>query len=730
MKNKKGIAVFLCVILLAAVLCGCGEKDSSEKGVQKEKKGRYVETKVDLPKQLDGWTLRQLYTVDDKLRMLASKQEGGRTLLKEWEQQEEGFAEVTADWLGAVELYCGEWMDLQLVQGADGTQYLYAGYVAEGEEQYMGHLWKGKDTEASEITPEKWTVPDEQWGGYEMVQGIAALDNGTLVSVSYTSVDLLDGTEGQVLESDSSSFYEKVLSDGANIYLCSSSATALEIEKRPDGKRDGAINISFAEGGSGAISLCVMKDGTMIAAGGNGIFRGTKNAEDVSWERLLAGQETDFSLTECWCTGMAALEDGRIYALFQQSGGGAVLNQYEYDPEAVIEIAQELKLYTVYESYLLQQAAAMYHREHPEVLITIEYVYPRYYYDETDYNAVYQELNTRLMGEDAPDILVMDHLNIDSYAEKGLLADINDVVAPLEESGELLANITGAYVQEDGSRYVIPLQFGFKIALGRDISAENMESLEALSEFLGKEEYSYLGAQTVTELVDKFYPFFCDEIVNGKELDRESLSRNLEFLKAVADNCGLTASRGKDEKGFNMWDLASGAKLAFDDGDGFKNCMTALAIVEYIKGEFTAFEKAFVPLTQIGICSKTKYMDTAKDFLQYALSREIQDTDHYSGFPVNSGSLEKQAHEDRSEAEAETAIEADGGYIDFQILDFKPEVADKLVAICRTLEKPIGEDEKIREVLIECLEGYLSGSSPKEDTVERIEDSLKMYLAE
>ena len=40
------------------------------------------------------------------------------------------------------------------------------------------------------------------------------------------------------------------------------------------------------------------------------------------------------------------------------------------------------------------------------------------------------------------------------------------------------------------------------------------------------------------------------------------------------------------------------------------------------------------------------------------------------------------------------------------------------------------EDAKIREVLTEALGAYLEGSQTNEATVQRIEDGLKMYLAE
>lgn len=739
MKYGKGIAALLCTALLAGTLAGCGKKSSEngEAGADMEPvKGRYVEKEEALPEQLEDWTVKQLFIQDGEVHLLAARQEEGKIIFQEWAQTEDGFADETGDWMSELALpVSGEWMEARLLAPGEGKRCLYAGYVEEGEEDFKCHLWTEENGEAKEITPEKWNTPNEEWGGYEMLTGIAALDNGTLAAVSYTSVDILDGQDGTVLSSENiASQYDNVVSDGENIWLYStySVSAGLTIERWKEGKTGDSSSVAF-EQGDGQMRFCPLKDGTLILAGEEGIFRGTGNIESkdaITWEKLLPGAETDFSLSDRWCTEIAALENGVIYALFQKSGGGSLLKKYEYDPDAVIEVTEELKLYTVYESTLLSQAAAMYHREHPEVMITIEYEYPKYYNDETDYNAVYQKLNTMLMGEAAPDILVMDYLDIDSYAEKGLLADINDVAGPMEESGGLLSNITSAYRQEDGSRYVVPLEFAFYMAIGRDIRAEDMGSVEALAEFLSKQDSSYMGPLTVSELIDRFYPYFCNDIVDGKQLDREALGRYLEALKTIGDNSGILEARDKDSRAYNMWELASGAKLAFEEVEGFNNAMFPLAVMDYIQGEFAAFENCFIPMVQTGICSKSRYQDRAKDFLRFILSEEIQQMDSYGGFPVNRAALEKNAHKDRSEAEAETTIEAEGGEVEFRIGSYSQETADELTAVCRGLNKPAGEDEKIREVLTEAMDGYLKGTQSLEDTVQKVEDGLKMYLAE
>lgn len=738
MRLKKWIAAILCMGLLAGSLAGCGKggDGGGEAGTDdsgEPQKGRYVETEEALPEQLAGWEVQQIFILEDKVHLLAVKKENNKLLLTEWAQQENGFADVTPDWLKNLELsLANEWTETKLLSAEDGTQYLLAGYVAEGEEEYKSHLWKGGEGGAVEITPQEWNVVND-WGGYAMISAAAVLDNGTLAAVNSMNLEILSGEDGRILESGQiTEYYDAMISDGGNVYLYAQNSVgsaSIKLEKCKDGKTGGSESIIFDKGVSG-IKFCALSDGTLVAAGEDGIFRGTQSAGNVEWEMLMQGVETDFALSGRWCVDLTATVDGKIYAIFRTSEGGNVLRKYEFDPEAVIEVKETLRLYTVYDNSILKQAAVSYHKEHPEVLITVESVYPMYYYDETDYNAVYQELNTMLLGENAPDILVMDHLDMDSYAEKGLLEDINDVLNPMEESGEILSNITKSYIKEDGKRYVVPLQFAFSMVLGRDISAGDMESMEKLAAFLSGADYNYMGGLTVSELVDRFYPYFCNEIVRDKQLDREILGTYLDYLKAMSENCGILASRDENERAFNMWELASEAKLAFYEADGFNGSMAPIAMVDYVKGEFAAFENNFIPSMQMGICSKSKYKDTAKDFLRHALSETVQDTDYYSGFPVNSASLEKLAGRDRSDAEAETAIEVDGSYVEFTIKDFPPETAQKLVEICKGLNRPAGEDDKIREVLIEALEGYFNGGQSRESTLQKVEDGLKMYLAE
>lgn len=736
-KRSRRLALLVGTMLLAGNLLGCGQRggNHADSGIVQEK-GAWMEREAALTGIPEDITPKQLYTIDDKVHLVttADAQEGFR--LQEWELQKDAFTEVTQGWMTDFVIPGETWREFILMQDGNGVQYLYYSLYDSEADSSRGYLWRGEGGEVKEITPEKWTVPDEEYGIYEYITGIAALNNGTLVATSFFSADRINGEDGGVLDSTPvTGYYDgRMVSDGENVYLLSAGMTGnIEaVEKWPGGSMKDAVTIPLGQSSLSGPKLCALPDGTLISADSEGIFRCEAGTED--WKKLIAGMETSFSLSSTWCTSITALQDGRIYALFQEDGGIRKLLMYEYDPEAVPVVSTVLKLYAVEESYLIQNAAALYHREHPDVLIEVECAYSRedrYSDVPMDYNTVQQQINTMLMGSEAPDILVLDHLNKDSYMEKGLLAEIQDIIAPMEEKGELFSNIMGAYHTADGKQYIVPMQFGFSLATGRDISEQDMASMKTLGTFLSGKGESYMGPRTVAELVDLFYPYFCGNMVENKELNKEVLAEYLKALKQIADNSGIIEKRDKNERGYNMWELASVAKFAIEDSDGFNGSMFPLAIADYIKGDFTAFENTFIPYVEMGVSSKSEYQDIAKDFIAFCLSEEVQGQDYYIGYPINAGCMEKLAEADRSDYAAETMIDiGDGASEIFQIGAYPPETAQKLVELCKGLDRPRQEDAKIREVLIEALPQYLQGTQSLEETLDKIEGGLKMYLAE
>ncbi len=141
-KWKRVLAAVLSLTLLTGVLGACGEEETAGEGSVSQTpgesasgtgggpdsaRGRYVEKEEILPQELTDGTIHQLFTVEGRLHLLTSMEQEEKTILREWEKQQDGFVDVTQEWLASMELSCGGWLEAQISQGQDGIQYLYTG---------------------------------------------------------------------------------------------------------------------------------------------------------------------------------------------------------------------------------------------------------------------------------------------------------------------------------------------------------------------------------------------------------------------------------------------------------------------------------------------------------------------------------------------------------------------------------------------------------------------------
>lgn len=745
---QKGIALATCMAIVMGLLTGCGKKNDLQIAASPDEvqKGRYVETELSLPEEWKDKNISQIFRSGDELHFLVAGGSEGQTTLEEWKLGEgDTLTEVTKDWLKALP----EGKDLEnsdsftLLQDAEGNQYLY-GNCYRDEESSSAHLWKEVDGNALDITPQKWLEPMDMDGYrfYDTPQYVTLTEDGLLVGLSYFSLDVVLAQDGSLVSSqesdsltDSGSLSDNnwVSAVGDTLYLAQADEQGnvngllqMQLDGSNGAKSKGEI--PFSQDSYSSAYFSVLEDGTVYAADADGFFR--CDVGDTNWQKLLQGIDTGFSLSDQWCRDIVALSDGSVYAWFGSESGDKIMI-YRYDPDAVIEVTEELTLYTVEESFFLQQAAVQYHKQHPEVLIHVDAAISMTdkYSGNADYQQIYQDLNTSLTSGNGPDLMVMDHLKLDTYASKGLLLDLQEILQPMEEDGTLLSNITTAYEEADGRRYAVPLQFGLLLAVGRDVHPEEMSSMDAIAKAVSGKTESYMGDRTCGELVEEFYPLIVDDILQNRQVNRDTLHPWLEDLKKIADNCGILPSR-KEGRAANIWDLGSDVRLVLQETDGFNEAMMPYAVADLLNANVVSMENAFYPKMVLGINSRSEHVETAKDFLRFALSEELQSVDTYEGFPVNAKALETQAAADRSKAEAYTTYDIDGSTAEFAIKAYSEETANHLMELCRAATLCLKEDTQIETSLTESLQAYLNGQAGVEEAMDAVEGSLKMYLAE
>lgn len=745
---QKGIALATCMAIVMGLLTGCGKKNDLQIAASPDEvqKGRYVETELSLPEEWKDKNISQIFRSGDELHFLVAGGSEGQTTLEEWKLGEgDTLTEVTKDWLKALP----EGKDLEnsdsftLLQDAEGNQYLY-GNCYRDEESSSAHLWKEVDGNALDITPQKWLEPMDMDGYrfYDTPQYVTLTEDGLLVGLSYFSLDVVLAQDGSLVSSqESDSLIDSgTLADnkwvsavGDTLYLAQADEQGnvngllqMQLDGSNGAKSKGEI--PFSQDSYSSAYFSVLEDGTVYAADADGFFR--CDVGDTNWQKLLQGIDTGFSLSDQWCRDIVALSDGSVYAWFGSESGDKIMI-YRYDPDAVTEVTEELTLYTVEESFFLQQAAVQYHKQHPEILIHVDAAISMTdkYSGNADYQQIYQDLNTSLTSGNGPDLMVMDHLKLDTYASKGLLLNLQEILQPMEEDGTLLSNITTAYQEADGRRYAVPLQFGLLLAVGRDVQPEEMSSMDAIAKAVSGKTESYMGDRTCGELVEEFYPLIVDDILQNRQVNRDTLHPWLEDLKKIADNCGILPSR-KEGRAANIWDLGSDVRLVLQETDGFNEAMMPYAVAELLNANVVSMENAFYPKMVLGINSRSEHVETAKEFLRFALSEELQSVDTYEGFPVNAKALETQAAADRSMAEAYTTYDIDGSTAEFAIKAYSEETANHLMELCRAATLCLKEDTQIETSLTESLQAYLNGQASVEEAMDTVEGSLKMYLAE
>lgn len=731
--SKKVLAVLLAV-LMSLQLFGCGDKKEAANNPQAATpdKGRYVEKDVTLPDNIKGEDIIQIGKMDDSLCVYTMEEDGNDYKFVCYLYKDGSFTVHTPAWLESIRInkedYCS-YMATKIVNNVAGKSFLFCSL--NKDESIVGHLYfSNNGTDVVDGTPADWLVEDPDYHFYDIPTSVMLLENGTLVAPFYRGVKLYNTetmektaeipVDKQYMETTcqfKNQFYMLATSDGMTL-------SGIEVY---DEKGTIANNISVGEYPCGSSYMDTLSDGTIILASKSGLF---KVSAEGQWEQLVQGIYTSLALEDKWCVGFTAFDNGVYYGLFAQDDT-RMIEMYEYDPEVSNTPDTTLTVYSLYDNATLNQAAVVYSKEHPETLIKIETAISSNSLENPTEADALQAINAKLLSDDCPDLLVLDGMNKNSMIDKKLLVDMSDVISPMIQDGTLLPNIMNNYVTGEGAVYCVPLKFSFDLVLGGKTDASTISTVKDLATVLSTRQESVLGARTINDLVNGFVPYMVKDIVKDKQLDKEALKQDIEYLKTIAENCGIVSDYGEHERHAGTWELASEVEASIENCNGFLDAIFPMGVVAYVKGTFTAFENTFNPIGELSITTKCENVDAAKDFIKYALGFDNQNGDHYDGFAINTKALENQKTIDRTGWGFETDIAIGGGAYDLLSADeISGENMDKLIAICKTVDKPAVNDTQISKVIVEELPKYLNGEVSLDDTITQIEKSLNMYLAE
>ncbi|MDO5560563.1 MAG: extracellular solute-binding protein [Oscillospiraceae bacterium] len=502
-----------------------------------------------------------------------------------------------------------------------------------------------------------------------------------------------------------------------------------------------------------ACDFCKGPDNSIFIITKNGLYRYVIDGNQV--EQLLDGMSYHIGSPAYTIRSVIAESENSFLVSYSE---GSIM-RYRYDPDASNKISSSLKIYSLIQNDTLDQTISEYIIYHPDVDIKYETGM------EKDSGVTYEDavknLNTQICSDEAPDIIMLDGMDIDNYIDKNMLIDLNKYKDRIDPDGSLLENIA-EHSQNDGL-YTMPCKFKLPVIVARK---ENIEKINSFSDFAQMIEDKHkiikdsavAGFVTEEEVLDTGLDMNADKILNDKGIDADALhcmlddccriykSEHAAYSEGyVADykaskeyNSSAVDSWGYEASGISIKLLTNNEKLACGTADGFRsslNIITSLSDtdpdIEYRYG-LTDSSSEFIPVCSFGICSAGNNTDQAVDFLKTAFSSSVQNIELYDGLPVNRESLDYFYSRNKNDAGVNFGVGDpsgdDGAYVkakymnDTEIDLFKNAVAK--------LDTPVYIDTMTRDVIISTGTKCLDGSISTDDAVKEINEKLSLKMQE
>ena len=577
----------------------------------------------------------------------------------------------------------------------------------------------------------------------EVIKTYPVADDDYIVGVSIVNNKLYIETESGIecydLETGNNLEVEEALADKAANNDSASNSGYMDMMK------DGLAITAKIGDATGAIYL----------ADNTGVYR--QSEDGTILEQIMDMSLTSLSVPSVVVNEMIVMEDDSF--LIHASGenyGDDNLYHYVYSADAKAMPESEIRVYSLAENREIRQAIALFQKANPDIMVSLQVGITGE--EGITVSDALNTLNTEIMAGKGPDLLILDGMPIDSYIEKGILADISDVVNEIDEQSGLLESIKNDYAI--ASRISVPF------VQGEDQYVEaikDMATLNAASK-AAKEadpEQKGIAGYSIEELMRYLYRIDVNNFITADgELAESSLQNFLECAKEMAQNnkieaadteessAGFAAIESELTMGANMAELdamgvamelvSKSVKLGRGEVKTQGDLATIIATNEKMNMMYkivTDDEGKSILLTNtiLGINDKSEQIEKAKAFLSFCLAKEAQMSSQGMGLPVTKEALSETLNKDFDDMGFMGSSMSETGMTEmFELLIKKPATADieAFEAIIRG-ETRIGyANDIVQEIVMEQLMNYVEERMTLDEAVEAISKKVSLYLSE
>ena len=675
------------MLMISTIGCRSKEDDPIEK---KDTKVAYQADKIEKPKDISKIQFL-IYLEDGTLRIGGSGQSGEERTV--WDSKNNG-----KDWILA-----GDSEQLPELKNQNAF-YKYSSdgkfYVVEDQT-----IWLYEDTQPSTIN---------------IVEGESYLDSALCGQDFYLLVEDETCTK-QIRKYDLS---EQIWENMENEEL-------VQVLKKTTGygclAADPLAEMLYTEG-EGIVKYCVEKDETTHAIN----------------EEVLSGCIDTINEP---ITGLAVQGENIVVCTAGKSGSES--NLYFLQKEQTKKTEKDktdtgkntvLKIYSLKENSMIRSSLAFFRREHTD--ISINYTVGYTGEDGFSVSDAIRKLNTEIMADEGPDIIVLDNLPVEEYISKGVLEPVTDIVN--EKKDEIFFNMIEGYNKES-EIFCVPTTFRIPVIIGNS-EVVSAESSKAVIDQMEQQESPVLTRQDFPYAA--MYMFVTSDMVEKDGMNEEKLTAYYNDLLRLKEMGNVTDKIvGESDYSMNQTvDIFPYGESDVPSDIYFGEAKAGVGQIAYADSyiklnsarkqadiQFDYLNKSggnyYIPTEVLGINSRSSYKDAAKEFLSLYLTEEVQNT-NTMGFSINRNSMRNSAAVTDSPQYYSTIYKNLEDTSGLDLYTLSTDEFNELLQFVELADTPVRVDAVVTETVMEQADKILYEGLDVQTAVKTVCDKINLYMNE
>lgn len=399
-----------------------------------------------------------------------------------------------------------------------------------------------------------------------------------------------------------------------------------------------------------------------------------------------------------------------------------------------------LKIYSLKENSMIRSSLAFFRREHTD--ISINYTVGYTGEDGFSVSDAIRKLNTEIMADEGPDIIVLDNLPVEEYISKGVLEPVTDIVN--EKKDEIFFNMIEGYNKES-EIFCVPTTFRIPVIIGNS-EVVSAESSNAVIDQMEQQESPVLTRQDFPYAA--MYMFVTSDMVEKDGMNEEKLTAYYNDLLRLKE-MGNVTDKIVDESDYSMnqtvdifpygesdvpSDIYFGeakagvGQIAYADSYIKLNSARKQADIhfDYLN---KSGGKYYIPTEVLGINSRSSSKDAAKEFLSLYLTEEVQNT-NTMGFSINRNSMKNSAAVTDSPQYYSTIYKNLEDTSGLDLYTLSTDEFNELLLFVELADTPVQVDAVVTETVMEQADKILYEGLDVQTAVQTVCDKINLYLKE